>query len=112
MGKTIEEWFDEASARQKAQLLQLRSIVMATVPDAVETLKWGQPCYSRNSLFCYLQRSKAYVTLGFQKGAIMNDPQHALCGDGKQMRHVTFSANDEVDGTMCANLIKEAIKVD
>jgi hypothetical protein len=112
MGKTIEEWFDEAGARQKAQLLVLRSIIMATVPDAVEALKWGQPCYSRNGLFCYLQRSKAYVTLGFQKGASMHDPQHALHGDGRQMRHITFNANDEVDGTLCSNLIKEAINLD
>ncbi len=85
---------------------------MATVPDAVESLKWGQPCYARNGLFCYLQRAKSHVTLGFQKGAAMNDPHGVLRGDGKQMRHVAFTEGDELDAGLCAGLIREAIRVD
>jgi len=112
MATTVDAWFDQGSARQRAQLAELRSILRATVPDAVESLKWGQPCYVRRSLFCYLQRAKTHVTLGFQQGAVMNDPHGVLRGKGKQMRHVTFEEGDDVDAAVCADLIREAIRVD
>jgi len=112
MATSVDAWFDQGSARQRAQLAELRSILRATVPDAVESLKWGQPCYARRGLFCYLQRAKAHVTLGFQQGAVMQDPHGVLRGAGKQMRHVTFEEGDDVDAAVCADLIREAIRVD
>ncbi len=112
MTQPVDAWFGRGSARQKAQLTELRSIITATVPDAVESLKWGQPCYARKGLFCYLQRAKTHVTLGFQKGASMNDPHGVLRGDGTQMRHVAFREDDELDATVCASLVREAIRVD
>lgn len=112
MATSVEAWIEQGSARQRAQLTELRSILMATVPDAVESLKWGQPCYVRRSLFCYLQCAKTHVTLGFQQGAVMNDPHGVLRGAGKQMRHVTFEEGDELDAAVCADLIREAIRVD
>jgi hypothetical protein len=112
MATSVDAWFEQGSARQKAQLTELRSILKATVPDAVESLKWGQPCYDRHGLFCYLQRAKTHVTLGFQKGAVMHDPHGVLRGAGKQMRQVTFQEGDEVDAAVCADLIREAIRVD
>ena len=108
----MDAWFDRGSARQRAQVAELRSIVRATVPDAVEAPKWGQPCYARRGLFCYLQRAKTHVTLGFQKGAVTNDPHGLLRGAGAQMRHVTFEEGDELDAGVCADLIREAIRVD
>lgn len=112
MAAPVDAWFERGSARQRAQLAELRSMIMATVPDAVEALKWGQPCYARNGHFCYLQRAKTHVTLGFQKGAVMDDPHGVLRGDGKQMRHVTFREDDELDAALCADLVREAIRVD
>jgi len=58
------------------------------------------------------QRAKAHVTLGFQQGAVMHDPHGVLRGEGKQMRHVTFEEGDDVDAAVCADLIREAIRVD
>jgi len=73
MATTVDAWFDQGSARQRA---------------------------------------KTHVTLGFQQGAVLNDPHGVLCGEGKQMRHVTFEEGDDVDAAVCADLIREAIRVD
>ena len=110
--KTVLQWIDESEQWQSALLSELRTVIQSTVPDAQEAMKWGQPCFSRNGLFCYLQRAKNHVTLGFQKGAKMNDPDGLLKGDGKQMRHVKFGQNSQIDPVQCAALIKEAIRLD
>lgn len=112
MAKTVQEWFDESEDWQKPLLRDLREIIFSAVPDAKEDLKWGQPCYKRNSNFCYLQRAKSHVTLGFQKGAKFSDPHGLLTGEGKQMRHVAFPAGSSIDRALCLALINEANRLD
>ena len=112
MNIAVTDWIDNASGPQKAQLQELRQIIFDVAPHAKEQLKWGQPCYSQNALFCYLARSKANVKIGFQQGSKLTDPTHALCGDGKQMRHLKFSASDLIDEEVCRSLVLEAIEID
>lgn len=112
MAKSVTDWIDESEDWQRRMLLELRTLIKTTVPDAEETLKWGQPCYSRNGLFCYLQRAKQHVTLGFQRGAQMRDPQGVLQGSGKLMRHLRFGRDAEIDEAQCSALIREAIRLD
>lgn len=112
MSTTVDAWISRAPEAQRAQLNELRAIILSLTPDATEALKWGQPCYTRNALFCYLQRAKSHVTLGFQKGALMSDPAKRLHGDGKQMRHVRFGPGDAIDRALCTALIEEALRLD
>ena len=112
MAKSVMDWVDECEDWQKVGILRLRQIILTTVPDAREELKWGQPCYSRNKLFCYLQRAKGHVTLGFQKGAQLDDPSGVLEGDGKQMRHMKFTPGATIDDAICTDLIRNAVSLD
>lgn len=112
MTKSVTEWIDDTEEWQRVLLRELRSIIQTAAPDAAEALKWGQPCYSRNSLFCYLQRAKQHVTLGFQKGAQMNDPNGVLQGSGKTMRHLRFERNADIDEAQCTALVMEALRLD
>ena len=112
MSTTVDQWISIAPEAQRAQLNELRALILAIAPDATEALKWGQPCYTRNGLFCYLQRAKSHVTLGFQKGALMSDPGKRLLGDGKQMRHVSFGPGETIDMASCKALIEEALRLD
>jgi hypothetical protein len=112
MSKTVNEWIKDQPEAQRVQLQRLRDIIMAVAPDAKEALKWGQPCYTRNALFCYLQRARTHVTMGFQKGSLMSDPDKRLIGEGKQMRHVRFLPGEVIDADLCARLIRAALKLD
>lgn len=112
MTKIVDEWIEESPQEQRVQLQRLREIIMSVAPDAKEALKWGQPCYTRKALFCYLQRAKTHVTMGFQKGSLMSDPDKRLTGEGKQMRHVHFLPGEAIDADLCARLIREALKLD
>ena len=108
----VDDWIRAAPESQREQLERLRQIIRAEAPNAAETLKWGQPCYERNGDFCYLQRAKTHVTLGFQKGVLIPDPDNRLSGVGKQMRHVKFALGEVIDAELCGSLIREALRLD
>lgn len=112
MANTVDDWIGESTGVQQLQLATLRQLILAAVPEAKEAIKWGQPCFSRKALFCYLQRAKTHVTLGFQKGARMNDPDGLLVGEGSAMRHVKITPTDTMDESRITTLIREAVRVD
>ena len=112
MAADVETWISEAPPSQQRQLRALRALILENAPDATETIKWNQPCFSQKRLFCYLQRAKTHVTLGFQYGARLDDPQSLLTGDGKLMRHINFATEDHINEAACKALIGEALRID
>lgn len=85
---------------------------MATGPGVVEEFKWSRPCYSNPAgLFCYLQRTKKHVTLGFQRGAELKDPDGLLEGEGSQMRHIKFSSAPPTKDAAVKKLIQQAARL-
>lgn len=112
MEKIVENWFNTLSEEQKPILLDLRELVLATDENIVETIKWGQPCYSLNSLICYLQKAKAHVALGFQNGAHFNDPHGLLEGTGKDMRHIKVAMTEKIKFPSFKALLEEAVTYD
>ena len=94
----VEEWFASSPPDQRVALERLRGLVRAVAGESSEEIKWGRPCYSSQSrLFCYLHRSTAHVTIGFQRGGDFEDPDGLLEGTGKAMRHITLKGADDVD---------------
>lgn len=89
--KNVDAWFEDVPSSQRATLLELRKLILSAAPDAVEEVKWSRPCYSTaRGLFCYLHSTRSHATLGFQKGASLEDPARLLEGTGKEMRHIKF----------------------
>ena len=112
MATECDGWFEAAPDDQRPVLNELRGIILSAAPGIVEELKWGQPWYSsRNGLFCYLQRRKDYVTLGFRMGTSLSDPKKLLEGTGKDMRHVKLTSLDARNKPALLDLIKQAIKL-
>lgn len=108
-----DAWFDEAPANQRTALDALRKLILAASPGAVEQIKWSRPVYSNaGGMFCYLHRTKNHVTLGFHRGASLDDPKNLLEGTGKDMRHVKISAAENIDGAALRNLVKQAAKAE
>jgi hypothetical protein len=59
-------------------------------------------------MFCYLWSTKAYATLGFQKGAALDDPEGLLEGTGKDMRHIKFTRSRSPNDPSLLPLLKQA----
>ncbi len=90
-----DAWFGTLVQDQRSVLLELRRLIKAVDPAVIEEIKWGRPCYSNaRGMFCYLHSTKSHATLGFQKGASLDDPELLLEGTGKDMQHVKFRPFD------------------
>lgn len=107
-----DTWFAALDPAQHEILADLRALILATDDNIEETLKWGQPCYTQNGLFCYLQKAKAHVTIGFQKGAQIVDDANLLEGQGKDMRHLRFSLGSTVPRDDVQRLVNAALALD
>ena len=112
MNQNIEGWFAKLSDSQRPLLLKLRELILETSGGITEEIKWGQPCYSKNKLFCYLQKSKSHVTIGFQQGAHLDDHDGILEGEGKDMRNVKVKLSSTLDTAPIKRLILAALKFD
>ena len=77
----VEAWFAAAAEGQRPTLEALRELILTVAPEVTEEIKWGRPCYSNaRGLVCYLHHTKSYATLGFYKGAELDDPEGLLEG--------------------------------
>lgn len=108
----IEAWFTALPPKQQIIATSLRKAILKMSPNFSEDIKWKMPNYSLNRLVCYLQKSKTHVTIGFQQGAHLNDPNGSLQGAGKDMRHIKIAMADEIDFEKIIPLIQAAINYD
>src|SRR5579863_9598819 len=97
--------FLEAYDRHIADLaLALREIVLEAAPDASESIYqvytvaiWFGFSGKMKDMFCYIATNAGHVNLGFPRGAELPDPNCALEGEGKAMRHIKFRSVDDVE---------------
>ena len=101
----------------------LRALVRATFPDAIERVRpgWHLIGYDlpperpgrRPVYFAYVAPEVEHVHLGFEHGWAMRDPHAMLQGAGitRQVRWLTFRPGDVIDGKRCAELLHEAARV-
>ena len=101
---------------------RLREVVLAVYPDAKERVRAGwnligydlpragrrKPVY-----FAWIWLEPVHVHLGFQWGALMDDPDGRLQGRGvtKRVRWLTFVPGDAVEPEVLAPLLREAARV-
>lgn len=110
--ENVAKWFATLTEEQAILADILRTQIFHVNPNFNEEIKWKMPNYSLNKLICYLQKSKAHVTIGFQQGAHLNDPNGYLQGSGKDMRHRKIALKDEIDLKKITYLIEQAIQYD
>ena len=56
--KTIEGYAESLKDWRGEEVVELAGIVRQAVPGAEEGIKWSQPVFSRNGLFCYIKAAK------------------------------------------------------
>lgn len=86
----------------------LTEIVTRAVPRAEASIKWSQPVWELNGPFLWLKGSKAHLSLGFWRGAELDDPARLLEGDGDRMRHVKIWGEEGLRKKEIEKLVKQA----
>lgn len=95
--KTVDEVVDSYSVEVRGLADRVRALVRETLPEARETVKWGNPVFEyRQKGICYIQGQKGYLRFGFQQGVELDDPEGLLEGTGKTMRHVKLRSDEDI----------------
>jgi hypothetical protein len=83
-------------------------------PDARTCrIRWSHPTWSvGRTPVCYLRAASRHVTLGFWKGACLQDPAGRLESAGQVMAHVKVRSADHVDPGAIASWVKQALALE
>src|SRR6516162_1629444 len=98
--------------------LQLREIVLEEAPNAIESIVksyavaigfsfTGKPLKDG---FCHIVTYSSHVNLGFNRGALLPDPNGVLMGTGKAIRHISIRNQSELDRPFVRRYIQAAIE--
>ncbi len=89
---------------------EFRSIVKKTLPDTVETVKWGNivHLYNGQNLSWFLFY-KDHADFGFFRGAELRSK--LLEGTGKGLRHIKVRSMKDIDGAEFSRLLRDASKL-
>jgi Domain of unknown function (DU1801) len=97
--------------------LALREIVLDQAPEAIESLVNGYAVAIGFSFtgkpikdgFCHVVAYKNCVNLGFNRGALLVDPDGVLEGTGRLIRHLRIRSHDELDRPLVHRFLTAAI---
>jgi hypothetical protein len=94
-GKNILTYREEkiGTEWQRSAFDQLSAIIMEACPTAKASIKWAQPVWeSAEGPMIFLRSAAKHLTLGFWRGAEMEDATGVLEGDGDRMKHLKFKS--------------------
>ncbi len=99
----------------------LRSLIFATVPGTVETVRpgWRWIAYSlpekgRVRNFAWIGPERKHIHLGFEHGTLLADPEHLLQGAQEKLRkfrYVTFEPEIDIDDVVLIDYVRRAAEL-
>jgi len=98
--------------------LALREAVLEEAPDAMESIVKGYALAIGFSFtgkplkdgFCHVVTYPSHINLGFNRGALLPDPNRVLIGKGKSIRHITIRDQSELDRPLIRRYLQAAIE--
>jgi hypothetical protein len=113
---TILDYIEETNSAEVRQLLiSAHHFLQETLPPfATCSIKWKIPFYNLHRHFCYLNRHKDHITLGFSKGYKLS-PNPKLLGENeklKQVRYLEIHSIEDLYSETVQQILHEAILID
>jgi hypothetical protein len=111
-GMPVEQWVKaKTSGWQTEAAGRIMDLVRQAAPEAMASIKWGQPVFESNGPFAYIRPAKAHLTFGFWRGTELTDPKKLLSGDGDRMAHMKVTSLDQIDTAALSAMVKQAVKL-
>ncbi len=91
--------------------------MLEEAPEAVESISKGYALAIGYSFtgkplkdgFCHIVTYRTHVNLGFNRGALLPDPNGILIGKGKSIRHITIRNEAELERPFVRRYLQAAI---
>ncbi len=79
-------------------LVSLRELLLKIAPNAKEEIKYGGLVFlSGKRLFCGIFIRKNHISIEFDRGAEMQDPDNSLEGGGTNRRHLKIFQKEDIE---------------
>jgi hypothetical protein len=117
MVTNVFEYIEETNSPKVRELLTAaHHFLQETLPPFAKCrIKWKIPFYDLNRNFCYLNRHKDHITLGFPKGYMFSQRPEILLGERdklKQIRYLEIRTIEDLYSDITEQILQEAILVD
>ena len=90
-------------------LVSLRELLLKIAPNAKEKIKYGGLVFlSDKRLFCGIFIRKNHISIEFDRGAEMQDPDNLLEGSGANRRHVKIFQKEDINSKKAEYYIKQS----
>ena len=91
-------------------VISLRKLVLEITPSAKEEIKYGGLVFvSDKRLFCGIFIRKNHISVEFDRGSEMQDPNNFLEGSGKNRRHLKIFQQEDIKNKKVEYYIKQSI---
>ena len=91
-------------------VISLRKSVLEITPSAKEEIKYGGLVFASDKrLFCGIFVRKNHISVEFDRGAEMQDPNNFLEGSGKNRRHLEIFQQEDIKNKKVEYYIKQSI---
>lgn len=97
----------------RSMMLHLQQIIESTIPEATLKYKYKIPFYYLDGKpYCYLNRSKDYVDLGFWKAAhLTRHLEHMTTTGRKVMKSLRYTSLEQIDDGILKDILQDAYNV-
>lgn len=114
---SVLDYIEETNPPEVSQLLlTAHHYLQETLPPfAVCAIKWRIPFYTLHRNFCYLNRHKDHITLGFPYGFKLAPRKSILLGENeklKQVRYLEIYTVEKLYSEIVYQILQEAILLD
>lgn len=113
----IELFLQRRPVQLQDIVLELRNIIAAAVPDAVEVIRWGGLSYYREGRggivsagICQIGLDKDRVRLAFIHGSFLSEPRGLFEGTQKYKRYIRLKSYDDVPWDYLKELIEQSAR--
>lgn len=115
----VEAFLEQYPPRIRAIAERLRRLIRDATPEAIERVRPGWhligydlPIGTRRRYFAFVAPEDAHVHLGFEYGALMDDPDEALGGrELRRVRFVTLATGEEYSDAVLVALAREGARI-
>ena len=94
----VDAWFERYDNPQRELVLAVREAVLDADDEVTEVIKWQAPTFVyKGNIASFYPKTKTHASLMFHRGALLDDPDGLLEGEGDTSRVARFLDADDLE---------------
>ena len=107
--RSVDEYLEGLEPKRREALTQVRALILETVSDAVETMKYKMPTYEyKGGALCAFASQKQYMSL-YMEPAVVENHREELSGLSTGKSCIRFRRIDQLSLPTVKTMLEETI---